>query len=108
VPEVSKPGAQPEAVTGTLRRTRLLRDHTQPLETVTARETSLPGRGQKRTNTGLTLVPADEESEPPRTMRAQRPQRAANPSRRALEALENNTLIRTNSQHMDIDSDVDS
>lgn len=85
-----------------------MRDHAQPSETITAREISPPGRGQKRTNTGLTLAPADEENEPPRMMRTQRPQRVANPSRRALEALENNTLIRTTSQHMEIDSDVES
>jgi hypothetical protein len=107
VPEVSRPDAQPGAVTGTLRRTRSLRDHVQPSETITTRDTSLLGRGQKRSNTGLTLAPADRENELLRMMRAQRPQRAANPSRRALEALENNTLIRTNSQHMDIDSDVE-
>jgi hypothetical protein len=51
---------------------------------------------------------ADKENELPRGVRQQRPQRAANPSRRALEALENNALIRTNSQHMEIDSDADS
>jgi hypothetical protein len=107
-PEVFRPDAQPGAVTGTLRRTGSLRDHVQPSETITTRDTSPPGRGQKRTNTGLTLAPADKENEPPRILRAQRPQRAANPSRRALEALENNTLIRTNSQHMEIDSDVES
>jgi hypothetical protein len=108
VPEVSRPDAQPGAVTGTLRRTRSLRDHVQPSETITTRDTSPLGRGQKRTNTGLTLAPADRENELLRMIRAQRPQRAANPSRRALEALENNTLIRTNSQHIDIDSDVES
>lgn len=75
---------------------------------MTARETSPTGRGQKRTNTGLPLQAADKENEPPRMMRTQRPQRAAHPSRRALEALENNTLIRSNSQQMEIDSDVDS
>ena len=73
-----------------------------------ARESSPSGRGQKRANTGLPLPMADKENELPRGMRQQRPQRAANPSRRALEALENNALIRTNSQHMEIDSDVDS
>jgi hypothetical protein len=36
---------------------------------------------------------ANEENEPPRGMRHQRPQRTAVPSRRALEALENNMLI---------------
>jgi hypothetical protein len=107
-PEVPRPDAQPGAVTGTLRRAGSLRDHVQPSETITTRDTSPPGRGQKRTNTGLTLAPADKENEPLRILRAQRPQRAANPSRRALEALENNTLIRTNSQHMEIDSDVES
>lgn len=108
VPEVSRPDTQPGAVTGALRMTRSLRDPVQPSETMTARETSPLGRGQKRTNTGLPLAAADKENEPPRILRAQRPQRAANPSRRALEALENNTLIRTNSQQMEIDSDVDS
>ena len=72
------------------------------------RETSPLGRGQKRANTGLPLPVADKENEQLRGVRHQRPQRAANPSRRALEALENNTLIRTNSQHIEIDSDSDS
>jgi hypothetical protein len=95
-------------MTGTLKRRRSVRDMVQSSETVAAREASPPGRGQKRNNTGLPLAMADKENEPPRGMRHQRPQRIANPSRRALEALENNTLIRTNSQHMEIDSEVDS
>jgi hypothetical protein len=41
-------------------------------------------------------------------MRHQRLQRTANLSRRALEAPENNTMIRTDSQHIEIDSEVDS
>ena len=80
----------------------------QPSEAMVVREDSPPGSGQKRANTGLPLPMADKENEPPRGARYQRPQRAANPSRRALEALENNALIRSNSQHMEIDSDADS
>jgi hypothetical protein len=95
-------------MTGMLRRRRSAIKMTQPSEAVAARESSSPGRGQKRANTSLPLPMADKENEPLRGMRYQRPQRAANPSRRALEALENNTLIRINSQHMEIDSDVDS
>lgn len=108
VPEASGPTTQPGWMAGTLRRRRSVRDMVQPSEAMAVRESSPPGRGQKRANTGLPLPMADKENELPRGMRHQRPQRAANPSRRALEALENNTLIRTNSQHMEIDSDVDS
>ena len=108
VPEASGPSTQPGWTTGMLRRRRSARDMVQSSGPTAARESSPPGRGQKRANTGLPLPMADKENEPPRGVRHQRPQRAANPSRRALEALENNTLIRTNSQHMEIDSDVDS
>jgi hypothetical protein len=108
VPEASRPTTQPGTTTGLLQRRRSVRDMVQPSEATTARELSPPGRGQKRTNTGLPLVVTDKENEPPRGMRHQRPQRTANPSRRALEALENNALLRTNSQHMEIDSDVNS
>ena len=88
-----------------------MRDPIQPSETMTARETFPWGRGQERTNAGLPLAAAEKENEPPRGMRAQRPQRVANPPRRAHEALENNTLIRINSQksqQMEIGSGVDS
>jgi hypothetical protein len=107
VPEVSRPSTQPGAMTEALRRRRSLRNPVQPSEIMTARETSPLGRGQKQTNTGLPLATASKENEQLREMRTQRPQRAANPSRRALEALENNTLIRINSQQMEIDSNVD-
>lgn len=80
----------------------------QPSESMAARESSPSGRGQKRANIGLPLLLAGKENEPPRGVRQKRPQRAANSSRRAIEALENNTLIRTNSQPMEIDSDVGS
>jgi hypothetical protein len=108
VPEACRLTAQPGPMTGTLRRRRSVRDMIQSSETTTAGETSPPERGQKRSNTGLPLAMADKGNEPPRGMRHQRPQRTANPSRRALEALENNTMIRTNSQHMEIDSEVGS
>lgn len=87
-----------------------MRDPIQPSETMTARR---PLRGGEDRN-GLTpacRLQRQKENEPPRGMRAQRPQRVANPPRRAHEALENNTLIRINSQksqQMEIGSGVDS
>jgi hypothetical protein len=108
VPEASELTAHPGPMTGTLRRRRSVRDMIQTSETTTAGETSPPERGQKRSNTGLPLAMADKENELARGMRHQRPQRTANLSRRALEALENNTMIRTDSQHIEIESEVDS
>ena len=84
------------------RRRRSIGDMVQSSEMIIARETSPPGRGQKCTNSGLPLAMADKENGPLRSMRHQRPPRIANPSRSALEAFKNNTLIRTNSQHVKI------
>jgi ribosomal protein L20 len=58
VPEATGPTTQPEAMTGTLRRRRSVRDTVQSSETMTAREASPPRKGQKRNNTGLPLAMA--------------------------------------------------
>ncbi|KAF2752360.1 hypothetical protein EJ05DRAFT_446756, partial [Pseudovirgaria hyperparasitica] len=60
------------------------------------------GRGQKRTNTGTTLVDQDMTATEEASA-SQRPQRTLVPSRRALEARESGTLRGTASEQMDID-----
>jgi len=82
-----------------LRRTRSARDLTSRPGLRTNRMHSPPGRGQKRP------APGDKENEGP--SQSQRPQRATTMSRRALEALEGNTLPRRNAQHMEIDDNSD-
>lgn len=82
-----------------LRRSRSTRDLTLHQESRMSRPSSTQGRGQKRS-----APVGDKENEPPNA--SQRPQRAAVPSRRALEALAVNTLRHGNSQ-MDIDTDAD-
>jgi hypothetical protein len=82
-----------------LRRTRSARDLTSCPGLRMNRTQLPPGRGQKRP------APGDKENEGPH--QSQRPQRATTMSRRALEALEGNTLPRRNTQHMEIDDDSD-
>lgn len=98
---------QQRATTGTLRRRRSARDLTQPQDHGVTSETLEAGRGQKRANPGFSADMADKENQPAR----ERPQRTIVRSRRALEALEYNTLGRTNSQissqQMDIDREID-
>lgn len=99
VVEVADPTTQPGNTTETLRRRRSARDLTAQQHPRTTRPSSPLGRGQKRT------APVDKENEPPNY--SQRPQRTIIRSRRALEALENNTLARNDTQQMDIDDESD-
>jgi hypothetical protein len=82
-----------------LRRSRSTRDLAPQSDHSTNRPSSTQGRGQKRS-----APVGDKENEPPSA--SQRPQRAAIPSRRALEALAVNALRQGNTQ-MDIDTDTD-
>jgi hypothetical protein len=76
--------------------------------TRTARGRSQSGRGQKRTNTGTTVDPMDQENQPIQVTGSQRPQRNIIPTRRAMEAISNNAQrTRENNQQMDIDSDTE-
>jgi ribosomal protein L20 len=81
------------------RRSRSTRDLALQSDHRTNRPSSTQGRGQKRS-----APVGDKENEPPSA--SQRPQRAAIPSRRALEALAVNALRQGNTQ-MDIDTDTD-
>jgi hypothetical protein len=82
-----------------IRRSRSTRDLALQSDHRTGRPSSTQGRGQKRS-----APVGDKENEPPSA--SQRPQRAAIPSRRALEALAVNALRQGNTQ-MDIDTDKD-
>ena len=66
-----------------------------------------PGRGQKRTNTGTTVDPADQQNSSTQASGSQRPQRHVIPTQRVIEATGNSTQQTQsgNSQHMEIDSD---
>jgi hypothetical protein len=83
---------------------------TQPAQTQPApitRNRSQPGRGQKRTNAGTTVDPADQQNPSTQANGSQRPQRHLIPTRRVMEATGNSTQQTQsgNSQHMEIDSD---
>jgi len=71
------------------------------------RNRSQPGRGQKRTNAGTTVDPADQQNPSTQASGSQRPQRHVIPTRRAMEATGNSTQQTQsgNSQHIEIDSD---
>jgi hypothetical protein len=80
-----------------------------PMQTTkAARSRSQAERGQKRTNTGNTINPTDQENQLTQVVSSQRPQRNIVRTRRALEAISNNTqLTQENTQQMDIDSDTE-
>lgn len=82
-----------------LRRSRSTRNLALQSDHRTSQPSSTQRRGQKRS-----APVGDKENEPPSA--SQRPQRAAIPSRRALEALAANALRQGNTQ-MDIDTDAD-
>jgi hypothetical protein len=90
---------------GSLRYRKPARDQASYPQKRMTEGNSTNGRGQKRTNTGQPLASQDKENEP--LSASQRPQRAAMPSRRALEALAVNALTQRNMQ-MDIDTDTES
>ncbi|KAH8633303.1 hypothetical protein IG631_11937 [Alternaria alternata] len=95
-----------EPVTAT-RRSRLTQAAVSTQPTPITRNRSQTGRGQKRTNAGTTVDPAEQQNPPTQASGSQRPQRHIMPTRRAMEANGNSTR-RTqggNSQHMEIDSD---
>jgi hypothetical protein len=71
------------------------------------RNRSQSGRGQKRTNAGTTVDPADQQNPSIQASGSQRPQRHVIPTRRVMEATGNSTQQTQsgNSQHMEIDSD---
>ena len=89
------------------RRSRLTQVAVLTQPTPITRNRSQTGRGQKRTNAGTTVDPAEQQNPPTQANGSQRPQRHIMPTRRAMEATGNSTR-RTqggNSQHMEIDSD---
>ncbi|KAH7563671.1 hypothetical protein BM1_00718 [Bipolaris maydis] len=89
------------------RRSRLTQPAVSTQPTPITRNRSQTGRGQKRTNAGTTVDPAEQQNPPTQASGSQRPQRHIMPTRRAMEANGNSTR-RTqggNSQHMEIDSD---
>lgn len=107
VVETSSRTAQLE-IPATARRSRPSQNATLPPAIQIARNRSQSGRGQKRTNTGTTIDPIDQENQPPQGTSSQRPQRNIVPSRRALESIRNNTRsTQENTQQMDIDSDTE-
>ena len=70
---------------------------------------SVSRRGQKRTNTGNTVISRDRENQQAGDENSQRPQRTIVPSRRALEAIDSNArLIQWHDQHMDVDENNES
>ncbi|EMD66021.1 hypothetical protein COCSADRAFT_140533 [Bipolaris sorokiniana ND90Pr] len=88
------------------RRSRLTQAAVLTQPTPVIRNRSQTGRGQKRTNAGTTVDPAEQQNPPTQASGSQRPQRHIMPTRRAMEAIGNSTR-RTqggNSQHMEIDS----
>lgn len=83
---------------------------TQPAPTQPApitRNRSQPRRGQKRTNVGTTVDPADQQNPSTQASGSQRPQRHIIPTRRAMAATGNITqqTQSSDSQHMEIDLD---
>ena len=109
VPATSTTSVQFGGAAGGLRRKRSARDLGSQPEMDAPGTTSQTVRGHKRTNTGVMPgTGTDKENEAPGGLSSQRPQRAIQPSRRALEARSSNILRRTSSsQYMDIDDDSD-
>ncbi|KAH7111337.1 hypothetical protein B0J11DRAFT_498685 [Dendryphion nanum] len=99
----TQPGGTPSSTQGS----RPSQNPTSIREAQMARNRSQSRRGQKRTNTGNTIDNGDKENQLGRENSSQRPQRHIIPSRRALEAIENNTqVMRWSSQQMDVDPET--
>jgi hypothetical protein len=107
VAETPRSSIPSEAPATTIRRSRPApaRASTQPAPIT--RNRSQTGRGQKRTNAGTTVDPAEQQHPSTQASNSQRPQRHIIPTRRAMEATRNNTQLAQsgNSRHMEIDSD---
>jgi hypothetical protein len=86
-------------------RRRSTRDFRQSQEEQQGRDPSQPRRGRKRPNMELDNTTHDKENYARRDGSNQRPQRAAMPSRKVLEAIEGNRRRPGNGQYMEIDSD---
>jgi hypothetical protein len=102
--ETAGGNAQLEGTPETLRRSRPGQNPPPTQEIQISRNRSQSRRGQKRTNTGNTIDTGYNENRPTKESGSQRPQRTIMPSRRALEAINNNAqLIQWNSRQMDIE-----
>jgi hypothetical protein len=105
VAETSGQSAQLEVPTATVQRSRPSQTAATMQAVQLTRTRSQTGRGQKRTNAGATVDPAEQENQPTQGSGSQRPQRHIVPSRRAMEANEGNARHTQHSHHMEIDSD---
>lgn len=89
-----------------LRRKRSARDVGEILDE--RRGPSTPAGMNKRTQNDTIQVYTEKENDDTDEPRSQRPQRAHIPSRRTLEALAQNVIAHTNTQHMELDAESDS
>jgi hypothetical protein len=107
VAETPRNNIPSEAPAAVVRRSRPAQAPAPTQPAPITRNRSQPGRGQKRTNAGTTVDPADQQNLPTQASGSQRPQRHVIPTRRVMEATGNSTQQTQtgNSQHMEIDSD---
>jgi hypothetical protein len=107
VAETPRNSIPSEAPAAAVRRSRPAQAPAPTQPAPITRNRSQPGRGQKRTNAGTTVDPADQQNPSTQASGSQRPQRHVIPTRRVMEATGNSTQQTQsgNSQHMEIDSD---
>ena len=106
VAETPRSSIPSEVPVAAVRRSRPAQAPTPTQPAPNTRNRSQPGRGQKRTNAGTTVDPADQQNLSTQASGSQRPQRHVIPTRRVMEATGNSTQQTQsgNSQHMEIDS----
>ena len=107
VAEAAGQNAQLEIPTATARRSRPSQTAATMQTVQLTRNRSQTGRGQKRTNAGAIVDPAEQKNQPTQRSGSQRPQRQIVPSRRAMEANGGNARHTQHSHHMEIDFDND-
>ena len=107
VAETPRNSIPSEAPAAAVRRSRPAQAPAPTQPAPITRNRSQPGRGQKRTNAGTTVDPADQQNPSTQASGSQRPQRHVIPTRRVMEATGNSTqqMQSGNSPHMEIDSD---
>jgi hypothetical protein len=108
IPEDPAPAKQTGLTSGPPRRIRSTRDIIQTLEERSTKGSTQTGRGRKRTNTGAQTESTDKDNGAAGRPSSQRPRKTIHPSRRALESQEDTVIIRSNSEHMDVDESTDS
>ena len=107
VAETPRNSIPSEAPAAAVRRSRPAQAPAPTQPAPITRNRSQPGRGQKRTNAGTAVDPADQQNPSTQASGSQRPQRHVIPTRRVMEATGNSTqqMQSGNSPHMEIDSD---